>query len=260
LENKGVLVYCVVEKFDDRISDIDGICADTKLYAIESGGLSAVVSDVGLDEYGEDVIAEKGEDIEWLKEKATLFMDVMLNIMFQTRIIPMKFLTIFLTEDRVRETVDSNAEHFGGIFEKIRGCEELSVKVYCDSKKFKEETVSEEIERFEKTLAGKPKGASFFLKKKFEAELDDKIQNRICGICNRFAEELSGCSAETKTNKVLAKEITGIEKPMITNCAFLVRSDKTDVFREKAGAFAQENEKNGFLVEATGPWPPYSFC
>jgi hypothetical protein len=249
-----------VEKYDDRIAEIEGMCKGENLRAVENGGLFAVVSNVDLGEYGEENMAEKGEDIEWLKEKASVFMDIMLKIMSVTQIVPMKFLTIFLTEGRVKDIIAERFEHFQEIFGKIRGRRELSVKIYCDSRRYKESAVAEEIDRFEKSLAGKPKGAAFFLRKKFESELDEKIQDRICRICNSFAEELKDLAAEMKPNKILAKEITGIETPMIINCAYLVEDDRTDVFMDRIQCFGREHEESGFMAEATGPWPPYSFC
>lgn len=260
MKNKGILVYCIVEKFDSSISEIEGMSTGEKLRAVGSCGLFAVVSDVDLDEYGEESVAEKGEDIEWLKEKASAFMDIMLKIMPVTQIVPMKFLTIFLTEDRVKDIITESLEHFQEIFAKIRKHKELCVKIYCDSKRYKESTVAEDIIRFEQSLTGKPKGAAFFLKKKFESELNEKIQDRIFQLCNGFSEELKGLAAEMKSNKILAKEITGIETPMIINCAYLVEDGRADDFMNKVENFRREYEKSGFTAEATGPWPPYSFC
>ena len=260
MENKGILVYCIIDKNDDAIAQIDGMSEGEKLRTVESDGLFAVVSAVDLAEYGEESMAEKGEDIEWLKEKASVFMAILLKVMDVTQIVPMKFLTIFLAEDRVKETVTESYEHFREILEKTRGREELSVKVYCDSKRYKESTAAEDMARFEKSLAGKPKGAVFFLKKKFDSELDEKIQDRIYKICNAFTGELKDLAAEMTSNKILAKEITGMEIPMVSNCAYLVEDGRADDFMEKIERFERDYREGGFTIEATGPWPPYSFC
>jgi hypothetical protein len=260
LENKGILVYCVAERFDDSLSDITGLDAAGKLYAVGTQGLFAIASDVGLEEYGEESMAQNGEDIDWLKEKAQIFMDVILSISAVSSIIPMKFLTIFNSEERVRAMVVENLEQFTETFKKINHRDELSFKVYCDHTKYRDKAMGEEIAAFEKTLAGKPKGASFFLKKKFEQELDGRIQDKIYAAANDFAKELSDYAAEMKSNKILAKEITGISTPMILNLAFLVDKDHETELGDAVGKLEAEHSGSGFSFELSGPWPPYSFC
>jgi len=260
LENTGILVYCIADTYDNSIADIVGMDGINKLYAISYENLFAIASDVNLDEYGEESMAEKGEDIEWLKEKATIFMGIILKISSASSIIPMKFLTIFTSENRVKDIITENLQQFLNNFAKIKNREELSVKIYCDDKKYKEKSMGEEIRNFEKTLVGKPKGAAFFLKKKYEGELDDKIQNKICNMANNFADEISSFAVEMKSNKVLAKEITGIDIPMVLNCAFLVDIDQKEKLTAKIDELTKEYEESGFMIELTGPWPPYSFC
>jgi predicted RNase H-related nuclease YkuK (DUF458 family) len=260
LETEGILVYCIAEKFDESLGEIAGMDGVHHLYAVSENGLFAIASYVGLDEYGEESMAEKGEDIDWLKEKAQIFMDIILKINNTTGIIPMKFLTIFTTVERVRAIIDDNLEQFKKNFEKIKNREELSVKVYCDSSQYKEKNMGEAISAFEKTLVGKPKGAAFFLKKKFETELGDKIQDKICSTANGFAEGLAKYAADMKSNNVLAKEITGIRIPMILNCAFLVDASDEDGFFDAVEKLRREYADSGFDIELSGPWPPYSFC
>ncbi|MGB8454956.1 MAG: GvpL/GvpF family gas vesicle protein [Anaerocolumna sp.] len=259
MENKGILVYCIAKELDESISEIAGLDGINKLYAVENQELYAIVSDVDLEEYGEENMAEKGEDIEWLKEKATIFMDVILKINSLASIIPMKFLTIFTSEERVKGIISDNIDQFLHNFEKIKNREELSVKIYCDDKTYKEKVMGEEISKFEKTLIGKPKGAAFFLKKKFDSELDDKIQNKICDMANRFADGISKFAVEMKSNNILAKEITGITVPMILNGAYLVNNDQSAEFTAAIDEQKGEYEDNGFIIELSGPWPPFSF-
>jgi len=256
----GILLYGIVNELDNNILEINGMDGTSKLYSIENSGYYAIVSDVSLEEYGEEAMEVKGEDIEWLKEKAVIFMDIIMKINTITNIIPMKFLTIFNSEKRVNDIIIENSEQFLHNFKRIKDREELSVKIYCDEKKYKEKVMGEEIKKFEESIVGKPKGAAFFLKKKFDTELEDKIQSRIYGIANQVRDNISSLAAEVKSNKILAQEITGISIPMILNSAFLVDHIKEELFSEKIDELRIDYESNGFLIELTGPWPPFSFC
>lgn len=258
--NQGILVYCIADKLDRGIAEIVGIDGKRKLYAEESEGLFAISSDIDLGEYGEEAMAEKGEDINWLREKATVFMNIILQTSSFTDIIPMKFLTIFKTADRVKRIISDNMQVFTENLKKIKNKKELSVKIYCDDQIYKTSIMAQEMADFEKTLVGKPKGATFFLKKKYESELRDKIHEKIYAAANLMTERLDGISSDFKQNKILAKEITGIETPMIQNCAFLVDTDKKEQFESSVRELSEEYEKNGFTIDMSGPWPPYSFC
>lgn len=260
MDNTGILVYCITDRNDEKICNIRGMDGKGRLYAIENEGLFVIVSDIGLDEYGEEEMASKGEDVNWLKEKAAAFMDIILQVTAFTDIIPMKFLTIFKTEERVRSIITDNLAQFQEDFMKIKGRKELSLKIYCDDKKYKESTVAQDVEEFEKTLAGKAKGAAFFLRKKFDTELNDKIQSRICTAANSMIDSLKAECVDTKINKLLARELTGVDLPMIQNCSFLVDNKNEESFRNTVGKLADEYSTKGFMLNLSGPWPPYSFC
>ncbi len=260
MEIGGILLYGIADEQDNSILEISGMDEKQKLYYIEHSGLYAIVSNVSLVEYGEEAMAEKSEDIDWLKEKAVIFMDIILKINTLTRIIPMKFLTIFNSSERVKEIIEENREMFQTNLAKIKNRKELSLKIYCDDKIYKEKTMAEEVKKFEEGLKGKPKGAAFFLKKKFDGELDDKIQNRIYDLSNKMAESVMDFVVEKKVNKLLAKEITGITTPMILNYAYLVDSEKEELLAGKVEELKHKYGSCGFMIELSGPWPPYSFC
>lgn len=256
---EGVLLYCIADAFDIKIKEIDGMDEHSKLYVIPHKSLYAVVSNVNLEEYGEENIKVKGEDVEWLKEKAEKFMDIMLSINETSNIIPMKFLTIFITEERVQNVIEENYEGFMNNFEKISGCEEFSLKIYCDTKLFKNRFMKEEIEKYEKTISEKPKGAAFFLRKKFDSELDNKVEKKFFTMANSMISNTQKFATDMKSNKLLAKEITGISLTMISNCAFLINLKNKKDFIEYTTSLKLTYEEGGFIFECSGPWPPYNF-
>jgi hypothetical protein len=260
LSEKGLLLYCIADNFDESLLSIKGLEETSSISAFEYKGMYAVISAVSLDEYGEESMQIKGEDVGWLTEKACRFMEIMQSINEKVVVIPMKFLTLFTSEQRIVEVIDENYEDFKDTFNKLSGREELSVKIYCSDKAFKETSMGEEIAAFEKTLAGKPKGAIFFLRKKFDGELDSRVQDKICKIANSIVEEAVPLCIEMKSLKLLAKEITGVKERMVLNCAFLVDSKEKDKFRSYFQEAKEKYKASGFNIECLGPWPPYDFC
>lgn len=258
--DKGLLLYCITNSYDIEVTNILGLDQLNKLYYIEHKEMYGIVSDLDLDKYGEEAMESRSEDIEWLTENAKKFMDIMLAVHEKTSIIPMKFMTIFNVEHRVKNIIEENYNIFISDFERMKGRQEYSVKIYCDDKVFKKNFIGEEIQKFEKSLVGKPKGAAFFLKKKFDSELDNKVQNKICKIANSIAENIQEIVVDMKSNKLLAKEITNKEIPMILNCAFIIDINEVEKISICIEKIKNEYKKNGFSIEVSGPWPPYNFC
>lgn len=260
MEQKGLLLYCIADSFDEALMSIKGLDDIHTLCSLKHKGLYAIFSNVELQEYSEESIKTKSEDINWIKEKACRFMEIMQSINEKTILIPMKFLTLFNREDRIIDIIDENYEDFQASISKLRQREEFNVKLYCNDKIFKETSMGEEMKAFEETLEGKSKGSAFFLKKKFDSELDDKVRDKICRIANSIIEDSNTYYTEMKSLKLLPKEITGIKERMVLNCAFLVdKKEKNNLI----GYFVDMKEKHkdsGFLIECSGPWPPYDFC
>lgn len=61
MDKKGILLYCIANEADSSIFKLSGMDESCKLYSIENSGLFAVVSNVDLEEYGEEAMALKGK-------------------------------------------------------------------------------------------------------------------------------------------------------------------------------------------------------
>ena len=74
-----------------------------------------------------------------------------------------------------------------------------------------------------------------------------------------FLEKLEELAEELKENKILGKELTQKNDPMIFNGAFLVKKEKVARFQEEIQKLEADYKKIGFTFESSGPWPPYNF-
>lgn len=259
-ENTAILLYGITNKSNTELCHIKGLDENYTLLLIEKGGLYGVVSEVTLREYNEEDIGTKSEDIDWLTDKANKFMKIILSVNKDAAIIPMKFLTILNNISRVEEIMEQNIDKFSEILKKLDNKKELSVKIYCNYKVFKDTYMKEELLKFEESLKGKPKGTVFLLRKKFDSELNDKVQSKAYKIANSMVYGAAPHYVEMKSNKLLAKEITGIQDKMILNCAFLIDKKQEKIFNSYIHELIEKYSNIGFTLQFTGPWPPYNFC
>ncbi len=260
MEEEGLLLYCIVNHFDENNNSFKGIDDIHPICAIEYKGLFGIYSKVYLNEYSEENLKIKGEDIKWLTEKACKFMNILQLLSGNKVSIPMKFLTLFNNENRLRDALSENYHLFNETLNSLRDCEEHSVKIYCDVKHFKETAMNAEITAFAASLFNKPKGAAFFLKKKFDIDLDNKVEKKIFASANSIIETVKPYCKELKSNKLLAKEITCVQEKMILNCAVLINQTQIDEFQNSINQLKENYQDCGIIIECSGPWPPYNFC
>jgi len=260
LSDTGVLLYCISNVENPKGDEISGLDENYSIFSIEDQGIYGIVSEVSQQEYGEENFHSKGEDVEWLTEKARKYMDIILAVSRNATVIPMKFITIFKSIDRVKEIIRENMDLFTDKLNMLVGKEEHSIKIYCNEKVFKQTSMEDEIKAFEESIVGKPKGTAFFLRKKFDQELKEIVQEKVCKVANSMIDGASTLFEGMKSNKLLAKEMTGVQDKMILNIALLLQIDQKEELYRYIHTVKEHHEKNGFSVQISGPWPPFSFC
>lgn len=86
------------------------------------------------------------------------------------------------------------------------------------------------IKQFEEKIKNKPKGAAYFLRKKFDADLDNKVAEKVVEESEKIIEKIKVFSKDDKKNNLLAKEQTGKHEKMVLNYLFLIHQYKTNAF------------------------------
>ena len=205
------------------LDDVQGIGG--RVYLVTSGGVSAVVSDVPLEEFGEETIERNLARIEWIAATAQAHQQVLAAVSGAGAILPMRLCTIYRDRDRVREMLEEHQDKFAAALARLDGKDEWGVKLYSDPETLRAKAIelSEEVRSFSSQIEGKSPGAAYFLKKRLE-------------------------------------EMTGSEMERIQDAAYLVTREGTQQFREELDAIRREGDGRGFTYELSGPWPPYNFA
>lgn len=238
--------------------DLPGISAESGVQIVISGNLGAVVSRVPLSQFGEAVLEEKVQDLHWLEEKVRLHQELLQQIMKERTIIPMKFGTIFQSQERLRDILGEQREHFQALLKNLSGHEEWGVKGYYRQ---------EELHEYLKSREYSPKlrqgstglGMAYMLRKKFEQEMDSRAADYSRQIGEEAYGRLSGHSVRSTLNKLLNRNVTGREEELFFNGAFLVAKTSQESLLHTVEKFNGEFSNQGIFMEVSGPWPPYSF-
>jgi len=266
--NDLIYVYCIKEKTKEHPSfSIKGIDGRGEVFTLTHRELEAIVSKVSLEEFGSGEIQKKSqEDLGWIKEKAVAHEKVIEEAMRNNNkilsVIPMRFGTIFKEEASLRETLSKDYPKIKEVLERIHDKQEWSVKAYLKDKKKLEQVIREKNEAIiekEREIASLPEGMAFFMEEELKEAISEELDKELNDIIDGLLEKLNKQSIGSVKNKILGKELTVRQEPMVLNAAYLIPEEKIEDFKKEAQRLNQEIQKNGFYLEYSGPWPAYNF-
>ncbi len=244
---------------DFRLEGIDG---KNPLFFVEYKDIFGAVSIVPLSEFGEGALEENIKNIQWLEKKALIHEYIIEQIMKVFTIIPMRFCTIYKNADRVREVLAEQHEKFRKTLGYLENKQEWSVKVFLDQAVLAREIskFNDKVQKMEHELKACSAGKAFFLKKKLDSLIKDEVDAAGFIYADKCYQRLRRFAEHACLNKLLGKEVTGGDKDMVLNSAYLVTGNRVEEFKQEAGLLEEEYGALGLELVVSGPWPAYHFC
>jgi len=231
------------------------------LKSLRFGDFYVMMKYVSESEFSEESLKKNSSDIQWLEINAREHLMVIAMIMEQTTVIPFTFGTIYQSVDSLNKFIEDYSGSLIANFRHIGGKEEWAVKIYCNRKVLNSQIdeLSEEAAVLEKQIMASSPGKAFILQRKKDVLIEDEI-DRICKNYGQlYYDEFKNLSESTCLNNLLPKELTGRGDTMILNANFLVSKGKVTDFKSIVEKLRENDGKPGFIIETTGPWPPFSF-
>lgn len=229
------------------------------VYAIPHENLLAVVSRVPLDSFGPATLPVNIKDTTWLQEQVLAHERVIRAIFSDHTIIPMKFGTIFESQDKVQGMLREHSDEFLLLLAYLEGKEEWGIKIFAERELLRQEIREKDtaIQARRIDIVKKGAGAAYLLQKRLDEEITTRVEQAAadCGQA-AYAQLLTGV-VEGRLLRLLEPELTGRKEEMILHAAFLVRRERVPLFRQDAERLG--NEHAWWQVECTGPWAPYNF-
>lgn len=257
MNNNLIYVYCLT----NSPPDMEVIKGFNALVSLKIDDFYVIIKCVDDVEFSEENFKAKLSEIDWLESSAREHVAVINKVMETSSVIPFKFGTIFHSEERLSLFISDYSLSLNENFNYIDGKEEWAVKVFCNRQILSEkiDELSSEAAELEKQIMASSPGKAFLLKRK----KTDLIENEIDKLCKFYGQEyfngFEDLSESTSLNNLLPKEFTGREDTMILNAVFLVQKTKVREFVSFVEQLKRTNEKSGFFIDFTGPWPPFSF-
>jgi len=256
--NKDLIyVYCITGNppQHDQVEEL----WDLKYIGVD--GFYATIKYVSESEFSEENLKKNLSDISWVETNAREHIKVISRIMENSTVIPFKFGTIYNSEEGLRKFIRDYSSSLSKNLKSIEGKEEWSVKIYCNYKTLIENTeeLSEDVVAIEKQIGESSPGKAYILQRKKDEVIKGEIEKLYKFYSQQFFDELKSLSESYLINNLLPKELTEKIDDMILNVTFFVSKNKVRDFISTTELQMNKNKIYGVTVEATGPWPPFSF-
>jgi hypothetical protein len=217
---------------------------------VEDGPLAAVVTEVSLEDFGEEVLTERLNDREWLEYHVRAHEELLVRAAEATTVVPFRFGAVYRELDDVAGMLRTRREELLAALERVRGRVELGVKAWADRARL-EESLGE-------APAAATAGRAYLERRRNEQERAQRASELLGEIARDAHTRLLEHAVEGVANRPQPRELTGREETMILNGAYLVADDGA-ALAEAVRALEQEHAGRGIAFELTGPWPPHNF-
>jgi Gas vesicle synthesis protein GvpL/GvpF len=255
--SKAIYLYGVIDRPEVQ-AVLEGMKMPSPVRCLPIGDLGALIRDVAMQEFGEDALKESMKDPKWLEEQIWNHARVLEEAMKFGTVIPMKFLTIFRTEERLLKNLLALDETLRELCGRLQGKEEWGVKAFCDLPCIREavETQYYRVKELKAQLPGKPSGTAYLLRKQLDELVRRESGLRLAAHVESISCRVSSRAHDTKFNPA-TQESGG--RQMVLNASLLIDKTSVSSLTNEVNALRQEYLHRGFEFELVGPFPPYSF-
>jgi hypothetical protein len=289
-EETGVWAYAITE--DRHLSGADGGVdlswlmgvGEAKVRTTTGSGLTALVSDVSLAEFGETALRENLEDLDWLDEVAREHHYVIDAAVRLFPLLPVRLATVYSGDAAVCAALTEHNSQLLDALRRVGGRVEWGVKAYATPEEEpgavpkpapspRPESAKAEPGKTEPGSAagsragagpgpdaGPGSGAGLAYLKRRRSQLHAARESKVAAVSSAQAlhADLTAKATDTRLHPPQSAQLSGIRQPMLLNAAYLL--NPSDGVSFTAAVAGQATAHPELRIELTGPWPPYSFA
>ena len=251
------LVYVYAILAEPWAGELTGI-NDQPVRWITANGLTAAVSDVPEEEFGEEPLNESVRDMMWLEPRAIEHQNVNYRLHEAVEaMIPLAFGTVFRDDERVRHMLRDRTAALTERLDAVRGCGEwvVALELLADPAPELVAQASPAIQALRAEIESSPPGRAHLLRQRM-AELGRDEARRLRGqAADETLASLSAVAADVYREPL---PVDTIAQPLLRVSVLVRRQDEARFVDEVERLQARWPEPT-YRWLLTGPWAPYRF-
>ena len=228
------------------------------LEAIPHRSFSAIVERVPRAEFTPEALEVRMKSLEWIGATARRHQQVLSALLDAGPVIPARLCTLFSSRGAVEEALEAGRSRFSDSLDRLAGCREWGLKVYCDERRLAAELAVRASEAEIDAPALSP-GRAYVLAKQREARASEQASERVDQAVDEILDALEPVIAEAVERPLGARAKTDGATQAL-NLAVLLARGSEEAFQAVVEAEARRLGPEGFCFELSGPWAPYGFC
>lgn len=214
--------------------------------AVRAAGLTAVVEDVGEDEFGAAALRRNLEDLEWLDRTARAHHAVIEAMAGHGAVVPMRLATVYSGDDSVASMLRQRADDLSEALSRISGRSEWGVKAYAS---LPADTGPDD--------QADASGTAYLQRRRAQLASRTDARQAAAAEADAVHTELSQLSVAARLYPPQPPRLAGQAALMVLNAAYLVADAQAGEFAVAVNDLTSRHRS--VRLGLTGPWPPYSF-
>jgi hypothetical protein len=211
------------------------------------GDMTALVSEVPGERFGEQALKARLEDLDALEPLARAHESVLQAALGSGAVVPFRLCTIYSSSERLDAMLDRENASLIGTLKRLDGMHEWGVKAFLGARAA--------------VAAAEPvaTGTEYLSRKRERREADEAGREESETLVAAIHARLTEVAAAAVLSRPHDRQLSGRDAEMVLNGAYLVPGDGADGFRAIVEALGRRHEPDGIELELTGPWPPHHF-
>ncbi|HEY8911176.1 MAG TPA: GvpL/GvpF family gas vesicle protein [Desulfosporosinus sp.] len=251
IDEEVLYAFGIINANQEEIVDLLGM-EERPCHIVENGNLGMLVCPVPLKEYNQESLHRSMEDMAWVESHAQRHEETLLKAMESGSVIPLPFCTIFTDEENIKRQLLQNAKDIQDDLQRLRNQQEMHVKLFVNRKRL--------LEKLQEDLpyTGGQSGGGYFQKRQWEKKIEEDLERIMNDYGESLYQDLNTISAE-----VILLDKTGVVAPegqqVVFAVQYLISKECHKEWDKKLAEFDEAADPLGFILDVSGPWPPYHF-
>ena len=224
---------------------------------VATAGLTAVVEDVDLAEFGEAALRRNLEDLAWLEATARAHHRVIAAVAEQAPVVPIRLASVYSGDAGIAAMLADRVADFQAALSRVSGRKEWGVKAYVAPGSGGECAPAVTADGSDgRESAGA--GAAYLQRRRDQLTAQRDFRHNLAASVENIHAQLSRHAAGARLHPPQAPQLTGSTAAMLLNAAYLLDEANGEEFAAAVADLA--GQYRAVQLELTGPWPPYSFA
>ena len=247
-EESGLYVFCIAGPGPISLPSFD-----LPVRVLNCGQLSALVTDVPLSEFSRSSLTTHQSNFAWLEDRVVRHDLVVREAMKHTTILPLRFGSIFTSEQALLDFLNEQRPLFARLLEKFAGRQEWGAKLFASPAALRPLSAA----RHASPTQASP-GRGYLLHKRLQNLTRRKAETEVVATAAEIHHALSSHAVSSVVHTRCPCAADAPETLLLFSASYLVDINSVPAFLNTSRHLAARVAPS-FRVSTSGPWPPYSF-